>query len=145
MKKRGFTLIELIIVVIIVGILATLAIPQYTRAVERAKFGKARHALGLIASAEKMYHAETPNEYLQVAAAANLNDDPGLGGFVELADVVTDAVSGDWDCTVDPATAGAFTAQCSRRAGTYVGCIVSLDQDGAWSTASGATCVAALP
>jgi prepilin-type N-terminal cleavage/methylation domain-containing protein len=46
--KRGFTLLELIVVVIIIGILATLAIVQYGRAIERARGAEARQILGAI-------------------------------------------------------------------------------------------------
>ena len=56
--KKGFTLVELLIVVIVVGILAAFAIPQYINAVEKAKVGSAKNSLGLIAQAEKMYRAE---------------------------------------------------------------------------------------
>ncbi len=52
--RRGFTLIELIVVVIIVAILATFALPQYLKAAERARGAKAKHAVSLIAQAEEM-------------------------------------------------------------------------------------------
>ena len=39
---RGFTLIELMAVVLIIGVLSSIALPQYRRVVERSKFTKAQ-------------------------------------------------------------------------------------------------------
>ena len=39
MKRKGFTLVEVLIVVIIIGILAAIGIPQFSAAMEKAKAG----------------------------------------------------------------------------------------------------------
>ncbi|MGA2774964.1 MAG: prepilin-type N-terminal cleavage/methylation domain-containing protein [Candidatus Omnitrophota bacterium] len=133
--RKGFTLIELIIVVIAIGILATIAVPQYLKAVERAKSAKAKHALSLVSQAEKMYRAQN-DTYLAVGAGADLNNSPGLGDFVEMADVAADCASGDWCITVDnvttSTTAQTFRTVATRQSGSVKGDTITLDQDGLW-------------
>lgn len=54
----GFTLLELVIVIIILGILATLGITQYTKMVEKGRSAEAKMVLGQIRSAEETYKLE---------------------------------------------------------------------------------------
>ena len=61
MKQRGrsgFTLLELLVVVIIVGILATIAIPAFLRAMENARAAEARAFLDTLKTAEEAYYQE---------------------------------------------------------------------------------------
>ena len=54
----GFALIELIIVVIIIGILAAIALPRYNKAVENSKIAEATSMLGTIREAQMRYLME---------------------------------------------------------------------------------------
>lgn len=57
-RKIGFTLTELLIVVIILGILATLALPMLVKTIEKAKVGEAISNLNLIRTGQKIYFLE---------------------------------------------------------------------------------------
>jgi type IV pilus assembly protein PilA len=56
---RGFTLIELSIVVVIVGILATLAVVGYRKLVDSSHTTEGTHMVQAIRVAQESYHAET--------------------------------------------------------------------------------------
>lgn len=57
-KDKGFTLIELMIVVAIIGILAAIAIPNFMNYQCKAKQSEAKSNLGNIRTAEEAYYAE---------------------------------------------------------------------------------------
>ena len=57
-SRKGFTLIELMVVVLIVGILAAIAIPILRGRIDAAKWSEGKSMLGSIATAIRAYHAE---------------------------------------------------------------------------------------
>ena len=58
-NKKGFTLIELMIVVAIIGILAAIAIPAYSDYTKRAKVSEVTNQAGALLSALNHYISET--------------------------------------------------------------------------------------
>lgn len=56
--QRGFTLIELMIVVAIIGILAAIAIPKFADLVKKAQEGKSKGNLATVRSAISIYYGD---------------------------------------------------------------------------------------
>jgi len=62
-SRKGFTLIELMVVILIVGILAAVAIPLMRGRIDSAKWSEANAAAGTIRSALRAYWAEKGPTY----------------------------------------------------------------------------------
>ena len=57
-NKKGFTLIELMIVVAIIGILAAIAIPKFADLINKSKEGATKGALSSVRSALQVYYGD---------------------------------------------------------------------------------------
>lgn len=61
--QKGFSLIELMVVVVIIGILATVGVPQYQKFQMKAKRSEAKSLLGGMFTAQKAFFAEWTQYY----------------------------------------------------------------------------------
>jgi prepilin-type N-terminal cleavage/methylation domain-containing protein len=98
--KKAFTLVELIIVIVIIGILASIGIPRFTGAIRMAKESEAKAILGAIRSSQLRYELENgsyttdinnldidlpsnPTEYYTYSA---IDSSPNIGQAAAVAD-----------------------------------------------------------
>jgi general secretion pathway protein G len=76
--RTGFTLIEILIVVVILGILAAVVIPQFTNAADDASVASARTQLQTMRSQIELYRAQ--NGSYPTANGANAGSDADSNG-----------------------------------------------------------------
>jgi type IV pilus assembly protein PilE len=55
MNKRGFTLAEMMMTIAIIGMLAAIAVPNFTKSMNSARYNEARVNLNIIHTAQKVY------------------------------------------------------------------------------------------
>ena len=83
LKAKGFTLVEILIVVVILGILAAIVIPQFTSASESAKASSLVTQLQSLRSQLELYQLEHNGDYPSATTAtfwAQLTDETELDG-----------------------------------------------------------------
>lgn len=125
MRNKGFTLLELIVVIIIIGILATIGFGQYTKVIEKGRTAEAKSILGSLRSADTAYNLQ----YGSYAAA------------------VGDLPIGAGACDTDhyfgyAAASGVYTAtRCSSGGkppqGPATAYTITLNSSGAWGGSAG--------
>ena len=63
--KKGFTLVELMIVIVIIGILAAVAIPKFADMVDKSKEGSTKGQLTSLRSALNIYYSDNEGKYIK--------------------------------------------------------------------------------
>ena len=116
-NKKGFTLIELLVVVLIIGILAAIALPQYFKAVEKARGAEALSLLGAIAGAQQRFYL-TKDSYTTNFSDLDLDfTDVPSGAIASGATVRTKNFTLTLSATVNSPTASGVIAE--RQTGRY--------------------------
>jgi prepilin-type N-terminal cleavage/methylation domain-containing protein len=125
-NQRGFTLMELMVVIVIVAILAAVAVPLYINYVRDALRSEAKAAIGAIVTAEQTYFQLNPDggeqAYVDVAADGFVQN-PTSSTQVLNCDL-TEALN-NWSFLVNNSSADGFTVVAQGKdgkptAGLYV-------------------------
>jgi len=121
--KTGFTLTEILIVVVIVGVLATLALPMLVKTIEKAKVGEAVSNLNLIRTGQKIYRLEYP-VYSPDIASLNIEDPSDVTGRY-------------FNYTILSSDADDFAAQADTIDGRYADEMYEISEDGGITSSTG--------
>ena len=92
MKNKAFTLIELLVVVLIIGILSAIALPQYTKAVEKSRMAEALQIAAGIRTGIDVY--VLANGYQNIELVGDMSDS-GISGLLDVD------VESQLNCTLD--------------------------------------------
>ena len=121
-RNSGFTLLELIVVLIIIGILGTFGFVQYTRTIEKGRAAEAKSILGTLRTLEATYNQEQ-GTYANVATlGVGIPDTACNTGYFFM-----------YQCAVATGTCTATRCTSGGKTPNYTSVYtITLDQSGAW-------------
>jgi prepilin-type N-terminal cleavage/methylation domain-containing protein len=121
-NRKGFTLIEVMVVILIIGILGSLAMPQYTKFVEKAKITEAKSFLATLKTAQNIYYTENDSYAIDLNDLAI--DIPENSKFFTYSEDLTDASATVYSYTITR-EGGKYGAGSDLGAGT-----ITIDETG---------------
>jgi type IV pilus assembly protein PilA len=111
--QRGFTLIEMLVVIVIIGVLSKMAIPSYTRAVDRAEVGACKANRRILSTAAATYYMDH-STYYKLDSAGNPTDEvigiANLVEYVENAKALTCPAGGNYTIVLTASNGKASSA-----------------------------------
>jgi prepilin-type N-terminal cleavage/methylation domain-containing protein len=118
-NRKGTTLIELLVVVVVLGTLATIAVPRYSGAKEKAYLAAMKADLHIVAVYEEQFAAENHGQYFSGIATP----DAPIDGFSPSKDVTVTLTAfnilgsqlADWTATAKHSQS---SQSCEMRVGT---------------------------
>jgi len=125
-RRKGFTLIELMVVILIVGILAAVSIPLMRGRIDSAKWSEGKAIMGTIATALRAHVAEKGSAYTAKPSLTQL-------GFSsnDLDGTYFSSSDFSWEITDDDPIA--FTITATAPSGITSPSKIVMDQDGTFT------------
>jgi len=125
-NRKGFTLIELVIVTVIMGILASMGLPYYLKTVEVSKASDALAIGHMLANSYRMYLVDNPNLPLTGAVTNTCNTGVCNTSATDACRLVrcNYVARQDWDASAYSYSVGAtadIAASVSRKSGASPG------------------------
>ena len=111
-NRHGFTLIEVLITLSIVGIMASIAYPSYRESVIKGRRADAQGALTSFANAMSQWYVENNSSYLQAAGTTDAPEDIGTPHIFS-ATVPISGGTPTYDLTIEEVSDSTFTLRAS--------------------------------